>query len=35
MTDTSYYDLLDEVSPKGVLKEFNDEIRRKLRAQKD
>lgn len=28
-------DLLDEVSPKGVLKEFNDEIRRKLRAQKD
>ena len=24
-------DLLDEVSPKGVLKEFNDELRRKLR----
>ena len=26
-------DLLDEVSPKGVLKEFNDEIRRKLKAK--
>lgn len=27
-------ELLDEVSPKGVLKEFNDEIRRKLKANK-
>jgi hypothetical protein len=27
-------ELLDEVSPKGVLKEFNDELRRKLKAQK-
>ena len=27
-------DLLDEVSPKGVLKEFNGEIRRKLKAGK-
>ena len=27
-------DLLDEVSPKGVLKEFNDEIRKKLKAAK-
>lgn len=26
-------DLLDEVSPKGVLKEFNDEIRRSLKAR--
>ncbi len=27
-------DLLDDVSPKGVLKEFNDEIRRALKAKK-
>ena len=27
-------DLLDEVSPKGALKEFNEEIRRSLKAQK-
>ncbi len=27
-------ELLDEVSPKGVFKEFNDEIRRSLKAQK-
>ena len=27
-------ELLDEVSPKGVLKEFNDEIRRSLKAAK-
>ena len=26
-------ELLDEVSPKGVLKEFNDEIRRSLKAR--
>ena len=27
-------ELLDEVSPKGVLKEFNDELRRSLKARK-
>ena len=27
-------DLLDEVSPKGVFKEFNDEVRRALKAKK-